>query len=96
MRRAALRRRPQVAARGDASVELLQRELAMWEERYRASPGAAGAAKWRLHAEFVSGPYAALVRGVAARQEAAARQRAADAERRAEQVRAWPAVGGTR
>lgn len=67
-------------------MELLQRELGAWEARYRASPGAAGAAKARLHAEFVSGPFAAMVRAVAGRQEAAARQRAADAERRAEQV----------
>lgn len=75
-----------MAAREDATVELLQRELGAWEARYRASPGAAGAAKARLHAEFVSGPFAAMVRAVAGRQEAAARQRAADAERRAEQV----------
>ncbi|KAK9825847.1 hypothetical protein WJX81_003554 [Elliptochloris bilobata] len=78
----------QVAAREDATVELLQRELGAWEARYRASPAAAGAAKWRLHADFVSGPFAAMVTGVAARQEAAARQRAADAERRAEQAEA--------
>ena len=72
----------QVASRPGATVGLLQREFAQWEEQYDASTAAAGPAKRRLRNEFVRGTFQQLLSNVERAQSA----RLEEAERRAKEV----------
>ena len=76
----------QVAGQPNATVEILQAEMARLEAAYRASPVASGPHKWRLLAEFTAGTYVPVLRQVASAAKAAESARAVQATERAHKV----------